>query len=87
MAVLIGAPLTHLPGATVGRKRISKNGCHWKRDLWFDPTMDYQGFQNCGPRSTGEVEEETEEGCLVSTDSVRGGNGVRKSVTIAGLME
>ena len=43
------------------------------------PTMDYQCFQNCGPKSpTGEFEEEIEKGLWVSTDSGRGGNGVRK---------
>ena len=44
---------------------------------WLGPTMDYQCFQNCGPKSpTGELEEEIEKGLWVSTDSGRGGNGL-----------
>lgn len=58
---------------------ISKDGCHWEKGQWLGPTMGYQCFQNCGPKSpTGEPEEEIEEGLWVNTDSGRGGNGVRK---------
>ena len=49
--------------------RISKDGCHGTKGQWLGPTMDYQCFQN---------EEEIEKGLWVSTDSGRGGNGVRK---------
>lgn len=56
---------------------ISKDGCHGKKGQWLGPTMDYQCFQNCGPKSpTGELEEEIEKGLWVSTDSGRGGNGL-----------
>lgn len=59
--------------------RISKDGCHGKKGQWLGPTMGYQCFQNCGPKSpTGELEEEIERGLWMSTDSGRGGNGVRK---------
>lgn len=30
--VLLGAPFIHLSGATFGRKHVSKDGYHWRRD-------------------------------------------------------
>ena len=49
VCVLLGESLIHPSGATIRRKHISKDGCPWKRDLWFIQPWIFNVLQTVGP--------------------------------------